>query len=350
MEKIYSGTNIENASYGLTICAERVAIGTAVSSGDKNIESIMVNTDLEEFKWPCGACLQVMLEFNENMEVFSVISDGTTMKKNIKELIPFSFTSKDLKKREEMEEKKKQFQLGEEVEIIMGVQDKKALIEFMKTLGYKNYRKEDNYFTDGLRKFKVIESSENFTKLGYLSIEPLEKKIFYLKKNGKKLKNIKKDEKTGKFKYVEFIEPNNNLIISLKKVEKYHKIEDIEDDCCNFGQFGELCIGVNNLNETSNFFKKIGFKIGDTSFFGYNFCICFDGLLPIGLHETNQFSKPGISYFFKNMINTLKTLKSKGVTFENSNFGEDNAIIKFQGQTFNLFTGDLGNFLSKFNF
>ena len=61
--KIFSGCNVENASYGLTMCAERVAVGAAVAAGNKNIRAVVVVSDGPEMPWPCGACRQVLVEF-----------------------------------------------------------------------------------------------------------------------------------------------------------------------------------------------------------------------------------------------------------------------------------------------
>ena len=66
--KIYSGTNVENASYGMTICAERSAIFSAVSEGKREFDSIVVITK-DGKGFPCGGCRQVLNEFNPNMQV-----------------------------------------------------------------------------------------------------------------------------------------------------------------------------------------------------------------------------------------------------------------------------------------
>ncbi len=60
---IYAGANVENASYGLSMCAERVAIHKAVSEGHRRLETVAVTADGEAFTMPCGACRQVMAEF-----------------------------------------------------------------------------------------------------------------------------------------------------------------------------------------------------------------------------------------------------------------------------------------------
>jgi len=83
--KIFTGVNVENASYGLTICAERVAIFKAVSQGYKNIKAILVYADKNPC-YPCGACLQVMSEFNKNMKI--LIFDGKNIIENeLKDLL-----------------------------------------------------------------------------------------------------------------------------------------------------------------------------------------------------------------------------------------------------------------------
>jgi len=89
--KIYSGCNIENASFGGTVCAERVAIWKAVSEGHNKIKRIYVYT---EPGWPpCGMCLQVMTEFSDgNLEVTIGDKNGKEITKKLKELLTCAFT------------------------------------------------------------------------------------------------------------------------------------------------------------------------------------------------------------------------------------------------------------------
>jgi cytidine deaminase len=74
--KIFSGTNIENSSYGLSCCAERTAIFKAVSEGARKIITIAVVGESDEFTRPCGACRQVMVEFNPRLKVLRRGRDG----------------------------------------------------------------------------------------------------------------------------------------------------------------------------------------------------------------------------------------------------------------------------------
>jgi cytidine deaminase len=88
--RIFSGCNIENSSYGLTICAERVAIFEAVSAGQRDIRALLVYADTAELTPPCGACLQVLNEFSENPEI--VLTEGRSTKAyRLRELLPLAF-------------------------------------------------------------------------------------------------------------------------------------------------------------------------------------------------------------------------------------------------------------------
>lgn len=91
--EIYTGCNIENASYSLTCCAERVAIFKAVSSGETAFTSMAVVGDTAEVISPCGACRQVMAEFfNEDVTIYLTNMRGLEQKTTIGSLLPDSFS------------------------------------------------------------------------------------------------------------------------------------------------------------------------------------------------------------------------------------------------------------------
>ena len=97
--KIFSGCNIENASYGLSCCAERNAIFKAVTEGSRDILAIAVVGKSEEFTSPCGACRQVMVEFNPKMKVLRRGLDGFSADTTAAELLPKQFNPPELSKR-----------------------------------------------------------------------------------------------------------------------------------------------------------------------------------------------------------------------------------------------------------
>lgn len=90
--KLYTGCNVENMSFGLTICAERVAVFKAISDGEKIITRIAIVSDDESIPIPCGACLQVMSEFsNGDLEIVVSSRDGKLEKFKLIELLPNPF-------------------------------------------------------------------------------------------------------------------------------------------------------------------------------------------------------------------------------------------------------------------
>jgi cytidine deaminase len=97
--KIYTGANIENASYGLSCCAERTAIFKAVSEGAPKIDAIAVVGKSDDFTRPCGACRQVMTEFNPRMKVLRRGLDGFSEDTTAESLLPGRFLPADLPKK-----------------------------------------------------------------------------------------------------------------------------------------------------------------------------------------------------------------------------------------------------------
>ncbi len=90
-EMVFTGCNIENSSYGLSICAEREAIFKAISAGERDLDTIAVVTDSDKLTTPCGACRQVMWEFSKDMTVVVANLKGEKKEFKIKELLAHPF-------------------------------------------------------------------------------------------------------------------------------------------------------------------------------------------------------------------------------------------------------------------
>ncbi|NOX67126.1 MAG: cytidine deaminase [Chlorobi bacterium] len=97
--KVYRGANVENASYGLTMCAERTAAFAAKIAGENDFSAIAIASDSKDFIPPCGACRQVLLELC-GKELDVIITNGNDEQKvfKVKDLIPFSFGDEQLNK------------------------------------------------------------------------------------------------------------------------------------------------------------------------------------------------------------------------------------------------------------
>ncbi|MCX7746715.1 MAG: cytidine deaminase [Clostridia bacterium] len=90
--RIFTGVNIENASYGATNCAERTAVFKAVSEGETKIRAIAIASDSEDYIYPCGICRQVLAEFGDSdMKVISCKNNGEYKLYTLGELLPSSF-------------------------------------------------------------------------------------------------------------------------------------------------------------------------------------------------------------------------------------------------------------------
>ena len=97
---VFTGCNIENAAYSPTLCAERVAVGKAVSEGHRDFVCIAVAGRCEDFCVPCAVCRQVLYEFAPDMEVISLNGKGEELALTLRELLPHGFGPKYLLKEE----------------------------------------------------------------------------------------------------------------------------------------------------------------------------------------------------------------------------------------------------------
>lgn len=93
--RVFAGCNVESASYGLTICAERMALGAAVAAGARALRRVVVTTDADPPAAPCGACRQLLAEFGLDLEVLAVGPTGER-RWTLRDLLPDAFTRESL--------------------------------------------------------------------------------------------------------------------------------------------------------------------------------------------------------------------------------------------------------------
>jgi cytidine deaminase len=95
--KTHAGSNVENVSYGLTVCAERTAVFAAVNAGDTAFDAIAIVIDDDRLPSPCGACRQVLAEFSPDMRVILATTGGLRKATTLKELLPEPFLPENLR-------------------------------------------------------------------------------------------------------------------------------------------------------------------------------------------------------------------------------------------------------------
>lgn len=89
--RVFTGVNVENSSFGLTICAERTAVATAIAEGARGFRRIAIASSGDRFTYPCGACRQVLAEFAPNLEVLLVGPRGRVRRTRLGRLLPKNF-------------------------------------------------------------------------------------------------------------------------------------------------------------------------------------------------------------------------------------------------------------------
>ena len=96
---ITPGCNVENASYGATICAERGAVAAAVARGVRAFEALAIATETDEPVSPCGVCRQLLSEFAPSLEIICYARNGRSARYNLADLLPHAFTPASLERR-----------------------------------------------------------------------------------------------------------------------------------------------------------------------------------------------------------------------------------------------------------
>ena len=94
--KAFTGCNVENSSFGASMCAERVAVFKAVSTGERKFTEIAVVTDTKDPAMPCGMCRQVLSEFAPNIKIYAANLNGKIKEITLEKLLPYAFTKENL--------------------------------------------------------------------------------------------------------------------------------------------------------------------------------------------------------------------------------------------------------------
>ncbi len=94
--KVFSAFNVESSSYGLSMCAERIALWKAITTGESKFKRIAVVSDAADFCPPCGACRQVMFDLAGDIDVYMTNKNGDVKKERLSSLLPQAFTVKTL--------------------------------------------------------------------------------------------------------------------------------------------------------------------------------------------------------------------------------------------------------------
>lgn len=94
--ELFVGCNVENAAYGSSICAERSAVLAAVAHGVRDFDRLVIATEAGEPAPPCGACRQVLAEFNPRLAITSCTTRGAERRWNLSDLLPYPFTPRSL--------------------------------------------------------------------------------------------------------------------------------------------------------------------------------------------------------------------------------------------------------------
>jgi cytidine deaminase len=97
--RVFIGNNVENISFGLTMCAERVCVGAAVAAGERDFTQLIIATRSNQSTMPCGACRQVIAEFNPSLKISSVAMDGSIEEVTMDDLLPRAHYGIDVPRR-----------------------------------------------------------------------------------------------------------------------------------------------------------------------------------------------------------------------------------------------------------
>ena len=237
--------------------------------------------------------------------------------------------------------------LGKTYRIVRGVINLEETLSFYNRLGYKLLErgaKPTNFalFTDGVINIVVSEDSSTYTGLIYYD-DSIKDKVQKIENMG--IKFFWKDEKDGVLNQAMFEVIPHKFAINLFATKSFEKSEPLGKSIIDFGKFGELAVPVTNLDDTESIMNKLGFKTthkSDGTDGMYPWGIVKDGNSTIGLHQTDEFEIPVITYFAENMDELLPSLQNRGIDLIDLEGGIEMGNAKAiapDGQIFYFFQG-----------
>jgi len=204
--------------------------------------------------------------------------------------------------------------------------------------------------SDGSLLIMMRKDSVKYVGLTYY-VTNIEEKAKQLEKNGIKFTQKPKEDDLIKRYYFKspdglnimlashvglFKQPTGVTMLEMNPIALQSESQYPNKQC---GAFGEFCHPVADLNSSIEYWKKLGFEVKSQMSQPYQWAILSDGLMLIGLHQTNNFSYPAVTYFGVNTENRVKELKGKGVTGFTEMRGKNNVVLKtWEGLHFFLFS------------
>ncbi|MCY3413347.1 MAG: hypothetical protein INQ03_17035 [Candidatus Heimdallarchaeota archaeon] len=237
--------------------------------------------------------------------------------------------------------------LGNSVHIVRGVTNFEETVPFYEKLGFKLLEKGNSptnfaLYTDGVVNYVISEDKFTYTGLIYFTSD-ISEKIQFVEESG--ITFFWKDEEEGKINQAMFEVVEEIFGINLVNKIYNEKSQPSGKSIVEFGKLGELAVPVKDYGEIKKKVNDLGFKTthqSDGSDGWYPWGIFQDGLITIGLHQTQDFEFPVPTYFAENMDEILPQLQNKGIELEGLSGGiaKGNAKVTApDGQIFFLFKG-----------
>lgn len=226
--------------------------------------------------------------------------------------------------------------LGDVVQIAIGVPDIDESATFYDTLGFQKLAEAEQpwpwkQYTDGQNLILLNQDGNQYIGLNYFSDDAVDK-VRQMEANG--LEFLMKQEVNGRLQMAIFSD-SDGLMAGLINQDPTGMVLPEGDPLSHCGKFGEFSLGVADFQKAAAFWNQFGFEQLYASSEPYPWGIFSDDMIVLGLHQTDEFQGPCITYFSPDMPERIKRLESKGLTIENG------VLIAPAGETLLLFEGEI---------